>query len=314
MQPAAWCGIDNQFAEAVRAGLTSAPKTLPPRYFYDDLGSALFDAITQLPEYGLTRADTRVLERAALMLSDMRPGFGQAIELGSGSGRKTRVVLDAMPGTPYWAIDVSVAALEVTRSQLSDYYVTTLAGSYLEMLPVALANREPGRPSLLLFLGSTIGNFSAAEAAHFLQALRRQMHKDDRLLLGADLVKPVRQMLEAYDDPAGVTAAFNRNILGRINRELDADFDLRAFEHQARWVSEGSRIEMHLRATRRMRVLIRAAGFEAEFQQGETIWTESSHKYTLRRLQAMANAAGFEVEQSWVDEEWPFAESLWRAV
>jgi len=312
MQPAVWSAIDREFAEAVREGLTGSPKTLPARYLYDELGSALFEAITCLPEYGLTRSDVRVLQQAARWLGTLQAKPVEVIELGSGTGRKTRAILDALPGSPYWAIDVSPAALAETERQLQDHDVRTLPGAYLEMLPRALEGRPPYLPVLVLFLGSTIGNFSPAEAEDFLAALRERLRPGDLLLLGADLVKAEETMLAAYDDPAGVTAAFNRNLLGRINRELGANFDLRAFRHEARWDDEESRVEMHLCAEQAMRVDIPGAGCSIRFVRDETIWTESSYKFSATGLDALAVGAGFHPVRTWVDAEWPFAECLWR--
>ncbi len=300
----------SEFACEVRQGLAKAQKELPSKYLYDELGSALFEAITVLPEYGLTRADERILCRHA---SEIPREFSQAAELGSGSGRKTRAVLEALAVQDYFPIDVSAVALERCRTELSSLArVIPIEASYLEGLDRVGYQRDGG-PLLLLFLGSTIGNFESRCRTDLLEQVRARLRRGDALLIGCDLVKPIETMLRAYDDPAGVTAAFNLNLLGRINRELGADFDLRAFAHEARYHSQERRIEMHLRSHAEQTVAIRNAGFQCRFRAGETIWTESSHKFHLEEIPEMAREAGFRAEAQWVDTEWPFAESLWRA-
>jgi dimethylhistidine N-methyltransferase len=235
-------------------------------------------------------------------------------ELGSGSGRKTRAVLEPVGGADYFPIDVSAPALERCRRELSDLArVTPIQASYLDGLNQVQARRN-GAPLLVLFLGSTIGNFDSHCRADLLAQVRARLRKNDALLIGCDLVKPVATMLEAYDDPTGVTASFNLNLLGRVNRELGGDFDLRAFAHEARYDPNERRIEMHLRSRYDQTVTIRHADFRCTLFQDETIWTESSHKFLLGEIPAMARASGFVPQAQWVDLEWPFAESLWRAV
>jgi Uncharacterized conserved protein len=190
--------------------------------------------------------------------------------------------------------------------------VVPLENTYLDGLRQVTGRRRAGRSILLLFLGSTIGNFSPAAALTFLASVRATLQPGDALLLGADLVKPVEQMLLAYDDPAGVTSAFNLNLLARINRELGADFRLREFRHEARYCSAGQRIEMHLRSLKDQTVHVPAAELAVTLREGETIWTESSHKFDLDYLAELALRSGFVPEHQWVDTEWPFAESLWR--
>lgn len=299
----------NEFACEVRSGLSKRQKELPSKYLYDDLGSALFDAITQLAEYGLTRADQRILNRHA---ADLPREFSTVAEFGSGSGRKTRTILDALAPESYFPIDLSAHALTRCQRELGGLArVTPIEASYLDGLDRIQRN---GEPVLLLFLGSTIGNFDTRCRADFLAQVRRRLRAGDGLLIGFDLVKPVETMIEAYDDPAGVTAAFNLNLLGRINRELGGDFDLRAFAHQARWDEREQRIEMHLGARERQTVTIRDGEIRAHLEAGETIWTESSHKFRAADLEQMAREAGFRQDQQWIDEEWPFAENFWRAV
>jgi uncharacterized SAM-dependent methyltransferase len=192
--------------------------------------------------------------------------------------------------------------------------VFPLEMSYLDGLCEVAGRRAPGQPLLILFLGSTIGNFEPEAAIDFLHAIRQCMTPGDALLLGTDLVKPIPELLAAYDDPVGVTAAFNKNILARINRELEADFDLRQFEHVARYSEEEQRIEMHLRSREYQIVSIRKADLIVDFVPNETICTEASHKFRLEQVCEMAHAAGFRSEMRWVDNEWPFAENLLRAV
>ena len=308
--------LEDEFAREVRAGLLRPDqKTLPCRYFYDAVGSALFDAITVLPEYGLTRADARVIERHAPEIAAAMPGNPLVVELGSGSGVKTRKILEALGNVTYCPIDVSPSALaQCARSLAGVARVVPIEGSYIDGLRSAALHRLPGEQILALFLGSTIGNFEPAAANEFIYALRCELEPGDALLLGTDLVKPVPQLIEAYDDPAGVTAAFNLNLLGRINRELGGDFDLRAFEHVARYNPGMQRMEMHLRSLAGQCVSVRSANLKVRIEAGETIHTESCHKFRLEQIADLARAGGFRVEAQWTDSSWPFAESLLRAL
>jgi L-histidine N-alpha-methyltransferase len=306
-----------EFAAQVRADLSKPQKELHSKYLYDELGSALFEAITRLPEYGLTRADERLLCCHAQDIAQMMPASTAVVELGSGTGEKTRHILGALKATrakvDYVPIDVSPKALTRCQRDLAEVAdVHPLAQSYLDGMASAVGRRGQ-EPLLVLFLGSTIGNFERRCAAEFLQALRRSLRADDALLIGADLVKDRDRMLRAYDDAIGLTAAFNLNLLGRINRELGGNFDLRNFEHQARWNEAERRIEMHLCSRADQTAFVTEAGFTVRFQAGETIWTESSHKFQLDELCGMAERTGFRVETQWVDPEWPFVESLWIA-
>ncbi len=308
-----------EFAGDVRADLSKPQKELHSKYLYDELGSALFEAITHLPEYGVTRADERLLCRHARDIASLIRRPCAVIELGSGTGRKTRSVLSALVPTDrmlrYFPIDVSGDALARCRRELADVAdVRPLEHSYLEGMARAVIHRSLDQPVLVLFLGSTIGNFERTPALEFLRDLRERLAPGDALLLGADLVKDRDRMLLAYDDPAGVTAAFNLNLLGRINRELGADFNLRAFQHEARWNEHERRIEMHLRSSIEQSVFIPEADLHIQFRAGETIWTESSHKFHRYETFDMAARTGFRVEAQWVDSEWPFVESLWIAV
>lgn len=309
------------FAEDVRHGLNrSGQKELPSKYLYDDLGSRLFEAISLLPEYGLTRADERLLQRHAPEIVERLPGDTVIAELGSGSGRKTRWILEAFSRkrhTSYFPIEISAAALQVCRRELSDIDSISIVGferEYLDGMREAAARRRTGQRVLVLFLGSTIGNFDHPADVRFLSEIRNILEPGDVLLLGADLEKPVDLLLAAYDDPLGVTAAFNLNVLARINREMDADFPLDGFEHLARFNRDTGSIEMHLRSRRNQRITFARAGFSVLLREGETIWTETSHKYSLSEIERLATSTGFRNRAQWVDADWPFAETLLEAV
>ncbi len=313
MQPSAWPGADSEFARDVREGLLKqGQKELACRWFYDDVGSALFETITLLPEYGLTRADARLIAaHAGDVAARLRPPLAVA-ELGSGSGTKTRLLLEALGGRPvYTPIDISAAALQKCASEVNRAArVVPFTGSYLDGLEEAAARRSRRTRLLVLFLGSTIGNFGRREAEHFLAEVRARLRPGDALLLGTDLEKPEPQLLAAYDDPTGVTAAFNLNLLARINRDLGASIDLRGFAHEARYDRAARRIEMRLVSLARQTVAVPAAGVSVELAACETILTEYSHKFEAREVAAMARRAGWSPEAQWIDEEWPFAETL----
>jgi L-histidine Nalpha-methyltransferase len=305
------------FAADVRAGLARAgQKELPSKYLYDEVGSALFEVITLLPEYGLSRAGARLLKRHAENIVDRLPSPVAVAELGSGSGAKTRWILEALsrrqPVT-YYPIDISRTALSRCWQELGRIDSVSIVGferAYLDGLLDVASRRKPGERLLVLFLGSTIGNFDRPAAAGFLREVRQILHRGDALLLATDLEKSVSDLLLAYDDPAGVTAAFNLNLLARINRDLDGDFDLRSFVHEARYNAAERRIEMHLRSRRRQTAHIAGASLDVTLQSGETIWTESSHKYRCEEAVQMGARAGFCCEGQWVDAEWSYAQSL----
>ncbi|MEO8596527.1 MAG: L-histidine N(alpha)-methyltransferase [Candidatus Solibacter sp.] len=307
--------LDTQFARDVRSGLTRPDqKTLSCQYLYDSVGSALFEAITFLPEYGLTRADARVIEAHTDDLLDYLAADVVIAELGSGTGTKTRTILEKVrrrQPAVYYPIDVSATALEKCVLDLSAVAkVNPLEMNYLDGLRAVAARRNPGQRMLVLFLGSTIGNFEPDDALQFVSQVRQTLSPGDAFLLGTDLVKPTGTLLDAYDDPTGVTSAFNLNILGRINRELQGDFDLRQFAHVIRYHEEAQRIEMHLRSRVYQIVSIRKADLIVDFAAGETICTEACHKFYLEQVETMAEASGFELTEQWVDEEWGFAENL----
>ena len=308
----------SDFALDVRDGLTkTSQRELPSKYLYDEVGSELFEAICLLQEYGLTRADTRLLQRYAGEIISQMPLPTHVAELGSGSGKKTRYILEALAcrrQTFYYPIEISPAALAACEKELGQLDCVSLVGyekPYLEGLRAVAARREAGEHLCVLFLGSTIGNFDRPAADDFLRQVREVLQPGDTLLLGTDFEKDVKTQLLAYDDPVGVTAAFNLNLLARLNRELGADFHLRDFRHLALWNSSERRIEMHLQALRRQRVNIPGAALLVRMEEGETIWTESSHKYRPQGPAEMAARAGFRQIAQWVDEEWPFAQNLW---
>jgi len=309
--------VNCEFAADVRAGLTKPrQKELPSKYLYDEVGSALFEVISYLPEYGLTRADERLLCRHSDDIVERLPRPVSVAELGSGSGKKTRHLLEALcrrQRTRYYPIEISRSALLMCERELSDIDCINILGferEYLEGLLEVAAQRSQGQHLFVLFLGSTIGNFDRPAGVQFLAQVRRILRPGDSLLLGTDLVKSSSQLLAAYDDELGVTAAFNRNLLARINRELNADFDLACFKHMAK-VNHWSRsVEMHLGSTRPQKVHIRVADLTVDFAEGETIWTESSHKYSPEEVVQMARTAGFRCEAQWIDDQWPFAENL----
>ena len=312
--------VQSRFAEEVCAGLTKpGQKELPSKFLYDAVGSRLFDVITELPEYGLTRAEDRILERHSREIAARAPHNVAIAELGSGSGTKTRRVLGALSRdhhARYFPIEISATALAACEREMRDIGAVSVVGierEYLDGLLEVAARRREGEHLLVLFLGSTIGNFEPAAALIFLRKIRSMLEPQDLLLLGTDLLKPVPVLLDAYDDPLGVTAAFNMNLLARINRELGGHFSLPQFQHVARFNEKARSIEMHLRSRQAQTVAIDAAEIRVAFEAGETIWTESSHKYRLAEITEMAAESGFKGSAQWVDEEWVFAENLWMA-
>jgi L-histidine N-alpha-methyltransferase len=291
-------------------------KELPSKYLYDAVGSALFEAITVLPEYGVTRAEEALLAQYASDIVGRFPQPCSVAELGSGSGRKTRRLLEALPRrrvVSYNPIEISPTALQICRRELSDIERIAIVGherDYLSGLAEVSQARRQGDGLAVLFLGSTIGNFNRGAAAGFLGQIRALLQPGDVLLLGADLDKPLPRLLAAYDDAAGVTAAFNLNLLGRINRELDADFDLRQYRHAARYNAQARSIEMHLVAREPQRVTLAEPGLTISIERDESIWTESSHKYRADEVISLGRAAGFGTAGQWFEHDWGFAETL----
>ena len=307
-----------QFAADVERDLTLSPKQLQSKYLYDALGSSLFDAICRLPWYRITRAETRLLARhAGSVVSALGDTQGTIVELGCGNGEKIMLLAEALEergGSAHvHLIDISSQALEQTEQRLNRLRHVSVVGhwsTYEGGLRTAVAAREEGSTMLVLLLGSNIGNFDQPAAAQFLDRIRATLAPGDLLLLGADLVKPERELLLAYDDPLGVTAAFNRNLLVRINRELGGDFDLAQFHHRAVWNREQRRIEMHLVSAVDQVARIGAAQRSIPFRRGEPIWTESSYKYETDMIVDMGVNAGFATRDQWIDEDAGFALTL----
>jgi dimethylhistidine N-methyltransferase len=299
----------DEFGRDVAAGLTASPKRLACRYFYDAEGSALFDAICELPEYYLTRTETAILRAYAGDIAASFPGDVTLVELGSGSAIKTRLLLEAFLRSRsqlrYVPIDICRPVLEASAARLlhefANLEITAVAAEYHQGLQQLRA--EAGRPKLILWLGSNIGNFDRAEAARFLGQVRGTMTAADRLLIGVDLRKDKAILEAAYDDAAGVTAAFNLNLLARINRELEGTFDVRAFEHRAVYDEVAGRIEMYLVSTQPQRVHIGRTGLEVAFAAGEMVHTENSYKYSPAEIDDLCAAAGLAIEHSYFDAE-----------
>src|SRR5262245_2301139 len=307
------------FAADVRRDLALAPKQIQSKYLYDALGSSLFEAICRLPWYRITRAEQRLLEArapaiVARLCRDART-VPLIVELGCGSGEKIVILAEALQAAGrrgrVHLIDISSQALEQSERTLGRLRHISVVGhreTYEVGLRHAAAQREPGSPMLVLLLGSNIGNFDAPAAGEFLHAIRRALAPGDALLLGADLGAPEAARRVTYDDPLAVTAAFNRNLLVRINRELGADFDLDAFAHVAVWNAGERRVEMHLES--RVAQTVTGAGLRVDFARGERIWTESSYKYEPADVDAMGIRAGFTPAAQWIDEDARFALTL----
>jgi L-histidine N-alpha-methyltransferase len=307
-----------EFGRDVAAGLTASPKRLACRYFYDAKGSALFDAICELPEYYLTRTETAILRAHAGEIAASSAGDVTLVELGSGSAVKTRLLLEAFlrsrSGLRYVPIDICRPVLEASAARLlrefANLEITAVAAEYYQGLQQLRAEKD--RPKLILWLGSNIGNFDRAEVVRFLSQVRGTMIAADRLLIGVDLRKDKAILEAAYDDDAGVTAAFNLNFLARINRELDGTFDVRAFEHRAVYDDVEGRIEMYLVSTRPQHVRIGRIGLEVTFAAGEMVHTENSYKYSPEEITDLCVATGLMIEQSYFDEERRFCVCLMR--
>jgi L-histidine Nalpha-methyltransferase len=308
-----------EFLRDVRVGLCrDGQKSLSPKYLYDELGSLLFDAITRLPEYAVYRGEKRLLDAHAHDIAAQCPAR-LVVELGSGSAEKTRPVLQALLArgrVTYRPIEISRSALDAASRALADLAsldIRGIAKDYLVGLEEAMRTRIPGTPVLVMFLGSSLGNFDALASFRFLQAIRRVLLPGDALLLGTDLEKPQARLLAAYDDALGVTAAFNMNLLARMNRELDADFELSSFKHRARFDRTRHTVEMHLESLRDQTVSIGAGGFVVDFAKGETIHTENSHKYSIDELDSLIMSSGMKRLQRWSDEESAFATGLYAS-
>ena len=308
---------DDYLAAALRsdvlAGLTAQPKELPPKWFYDEAGSELFERITELPEYYPTRREREILTTHAADIA-AAANAETLVELGSGSATKTRLLLDAMRavGTlrAYVPFDVSEAALISSVDAISRDYPALEVHGVLADFEEHLAAIPTGEKRLVAFLGGTIGNLVPTKRHEFLQSVRAGLDDGEALLLGTDLVKDVDRLIAAYDDSAGVTAAFNRNVLYVVNRELKADFDVESFEHVAAWDAENEWIEMRLRSPRRQQVYVGALDLDVSFAGGEQMRTEISAKFRLDRLEAELDSAGFTLAERWTDAAGDFAVSL----
>ena len=308
------------FAEDVRRGLSSHPKQLFPKYLYDELGSQLFEAICLLPEYYPTRAENEILTRYADEIVGLTGQPNTLIEMGSGSASKTRLLIEALLRSQadllFIPVDISASALESSSRILLQSYprlrVEAYAAEYFNGLEV-LSHTQRGR-TLALFLGSNISNFEPAEAQAFLRATSTMLRQGDALLLGADLKKE-REVLEAaYNDAHGVTAAFSRNILARINRQLGGHFDLRTFRHSALFNEAKSRIEIHLESTKSQTISVDLLELQVQFAEGELIHAENSYKYDLDAICGLALQSGFECERTWLDQQKQFSSNLLRVV
>lgn len=311
--------LEMTFARDVLRDLALTPKQLQSKYLYDALGSSLFEAICRLPWYRITRAEQQLLEHhAAEVVARISPDPATVpliVELGCGSGEKIVILAEALQRSGRHGrvhlIDISSQALEQSERTLGRLRHISVVGhreTYEVGLRRAAAAREAGNPMLVLLLGSNIGNFDQPAAHDFLRAIRAALAPGDSLLLGADLEKPEPDLQLAYDDPLGVTAAFNRNLLVRINRELAGTFDLDAFRHVVVWNAEQHRVEMHLESLADQRVMV--SGTPITFERGERIWTESSYKYQPGTIEEMGTAAGFVTTEQWIDENAGFALTL----
>lgn len=297
----------------VRHGLAQDPKSLPPKWFYDDTGSELFDRITRLPEYYPTRAEAEILRAHSVEVASLS-GADTLVELGSGTSEKTRMLLDALQDTGslrrFIPFDVDAGVLEMAGEAIARDYPGVRVQAVCGDFEHHLAQIPGGGRRLFVFLGSTLGNLTPGPRADFLSALAAVMNDGDGLLLGTDLVKDTARLVRAYDDAAGVTAAFNRNVLAVVNRELDADFDLAAFAHVARWNSAERRMEMWLRARRAQRVVIAALDLTVDFAAGEEMLTEVSCKFRPEQVADELAAAGLQRRRWWTDAAGDFGLSL----
>lgn len=313
----ATAGAPLTFAEEVEASLRERPRRLPAHALYDALGSSLFDAICHLPWYPITRVETALLRTYRRGILEAAGRHPRIVELGPGSGEKLATLMHGRGSRPVpydvHLVDVSATALDAATGRLqrlAGVTVHTHVARYEVGLRDVTRSRVPGETLLVAFLGSNIGNFDPPDASLLLHDVRGAMQPGDTLLLGADLVKPVEQLQAAYDDPLGVTAAFNCNLLVRLNRELGADFQLDRFAHDARWNSHAMRMEMHLVSLSQQRVTIPGASLVIDFQPGETIWTESSYKYEPHTIAGILEAAGFASVASWQDDDAGFLLTL----
>lgn len=308
------------FATDVRKGLSSVPKTLSPKYFYDDLGGILFEAICRLPEYYVTRAEDEILAERSRKLSASFDRPVKIVELGCGAATKTRRIIESMlarqSALRYVAIDIDASVLQNTAEALAVEYprlsVTGIAAGFEDGIArfVADSSDDDEEATLVLFLGSTIGNLEADARRQLMNSIRRALPPGGALLLGADQVKSSEILVPAYDDALGVTAAFNRNLLVRINRELGGNFNVKTFRHLARYHDSLQRIEMHLVSEIEQRVAIPAAEIDVHFAAGESIHTENSYKFSRANIETLARESGFALTSAWMDAQEFFANYL----
>jgi L-histidine N-alpha-methyltransferase len=308
-------------AEDVRRGLSTKPKRFLPKYFYDQLGSQLFEAICLLPEYYLTRAENEILEHYSDEIVSAIGGETTLLEMGSGSASKTRLIIEALLRKQnellFIPVDISASALDSSSRILLQSYPQLKVEAYAADYFAGLAElRKTSRTTriLALFLGSNISNFDPDEALKFLRALRQVLSEGDALLLGADLKKEKKILEAAYNDALGVTSAFNLNVLARVNRELGGNFDLRAFQHRAFYNEDRGRVEIYIESTREQTVAINQLEMEVEFADGEQIHTENSYKYDLSDIAQLATQNGFTRARTWLDQKKQFSSNLLLAV
>lgn len=305
-------------AGEVLSGLRANPKNLPPKLFYDEEGSRLFEQITELPEYYLTRSERSIFEKYAADIVSQAGSNLTLVELGAGSASKTRLLVETLARRQlrvgFYPVDVSSSALQQAVTTLNGHIrnlrVHPIVADYSRHMPLL---NVPGR-KLVLFIGSTIGNFELDEAVRFLLRVRAALRPEDALLVGFDMVKSAARLHAAYNDTQGVTAEFNRNVLARINRELGGQFDLQRFAHVAFWNPKMSRIEMHLESLERQRIWVRDLSMAFDFSAGERIHTENSYKFTPSSIASLLRQAGFDVEKVWMDRNHWFSAVLARRI
>jgi dimethylhistidine N-methyltransferase len=305
------------YIDEVVLGLTSRPKTLPCKLFYDDRGSQLFEEITRLPEYYPTRSEFEILQDSAKQIVEAAGTPVSIVELGAGTATKTGALLRAFAGrqmrVKYFPVDISASALADAKLRVEEECANVVVRPVVADFSDGFhfLTDVPGR-KLVLYLGSSIGNFEWNDAIGMLRKVREQLLAGDALLLGTDMVKPAEILVPAYDDAQGITAQFNKNILVRLNRELAANFDVDSFRHVAEWASSRSRMEIFLEATRPQKVTLRLPQLTVQFRAGERIHTENSHKYTLEIVEHMLCVSGFSLEKTWFDSRQWFGLNLAR--
>lgn len=305
------------YVDEVVLGLTSRPKTLPCKLFYDDRGSQLFEEITRLPEYYPTRTEFEILQDSAKQIVEAAGPPVSIVELGAGTATKTGALLRAFAGrqmrVKYFPVDISVGALADAKLRIEEECASVVVSPVVADFSdgFRFLSDIPGR-KLVLYLGSSIGNFEWNDSIGMLRKVRERLMPGDALLLGTDMVKPAEILVPAYDDAQGITAQFNKNILVRLNRELGADFDVDAFRHVAEWAPSRSRMEIFLETTRPQKVTLRMARLPVQFRAGERIHTENSHKYTREMVERMLCVSGFKLEKTWFDRRQWFGLNLAR--